>query len=81
VGDDGRLIGAAAGDENGEVRTGVAIGPEQRLGVARVEPLPVPLKPSVQIGDRFRVNPLPILAGDGVIERIVGHGTGDCTAT
>jgi hypothetical protein len=45
VGEHGRLVRAAAGDQDVEVGPVVAVRPEEPVGVGRIEPLPVAGEP------------------------------------
>ena len=74
VGEHGRLVRAAAGDQDVEVRPILAVGPEEPGGVGGIEPLPVAGQPRRQVPDRLGIDPLLVLAGNDVGERISGHG-------
>jgi hypothetical protein len=75
-GENRRLIGAAARDQNVEIGFVFPVRPENPVGVAGVIPLPVVGQPYFEVLYRLRV-PVPlVLARDHIGTRIVVHFSG-----
>ena len=73
IGNDGCLVGAAAGYEDVQPRSIVPVRPEQPMGVAGIKPLPTALEPLREVPDGGRIHPFLVLAGDDVAQRIRIH--------
>src|ERR1700727_582309 len=73
---DRRLVGATARDENVEVGLVFLVGPQNPVGVRRVEPIPVHDSPRLEVLDGRWVGPLLVAmgltAGLGIVLHVSG---------
>ena len=70
VREDRCLIRPAASDKDVHLGLIVAIGPQQSMRDARIEPLPVTVEPCCQVTNWLRVHPTLVLSGNVIVERI-----------
>jgi hypothetical protein len=79
-GDHRGLIGAAASHQDVHALLIATllmdtVRPEERLGMTRIEPLPIPLQPVWDIKNWCRVHPLLVLTGNNVAKRVKLHAS------